>query len=163
MTPNTLTFIALCNEYCQTVEAAPNSEQREFVNSMLGLLPRIYITARALESDGALDEGFIDQALDEDSYNSIAEGLQVVMGEDDTFLEVFEEDMKYSDTPVAAAVSELLADLYQVCFNFIATVREAPEDVVASAVAATKEEFEMYWAQTLCNVLRPLNAIYYRQ
>ena len=163
MTPNTITFIALCNEYCQAIEAAPATETREFVNSMLGLLPRIYITARALEADGALDEGYIDQALEEDSYNTIAQGLQATMGEDDTFLEVFEEDMKYSDTPVASAVSELLADLFQVFYNFIATVREAPDDVVASAIAAVKEEFEMYWAQTLCNVMRPLNAIYFRQ
>lgn len=163
MTPNTLTYIALCNEYCQAIETASSAEQRDFVNSMLGLLPRIYITARSLDADGALDEGYIDQALDEDQYNSVVMSLQALMGEDDTFLEVFEEDMKYSDTPVAATVSELLADLFQEIYNFIETVRDAPDDVIASAVAASKENFEMYWAQTLCNVLRPLNMIYYRQ
>ncbi|MDE6301734.1 MAG: DUF5063 domain-containing protein [Muribaculaceae bacterium] len=162
MTPNTLTFIALCNEYCQAIEKSAGTEPRDFVNEMLGLLPRIYITARSLEADGALDEGYIDQALDEDTYNSVMTDLRALLGEDDTFLEVFEEDMKYSDTPVAAAVSELLADLFQVFYNFIETVRDATEDVVASAVAAAKEDFEMYWAQTLCNVLRPLNSIYYR-
>ncbi len=40
------------------------------------------------------------------------------MGEDDVFLETFEEDMKYSDTPVAASVSESLADIFQPLYNF---------------------------------------------
>lgn len=162
MTPNTLTFIGLCNEYCQAIENAAETESRDFVNNMLSLLPRIYITARALTADGALDEGYIDQALDENQYNNTAAVLQSVIGEDDTFLEVFEEDMKYSDTPVAATVSELLTDLFQVFYNFISTVRESTDDVIESAVAAAKEDFEMYWAQTLCNVLRPLNSIYYK-
>ena len=129
---------------------------------MLRLLPRIYITGADLAEDGAIDEGFIDQALDEDSYDRIRNTLQSLMGEDDTYLEVFEDDMKYSDTPLGASVSESLADLFQVFYNFLEAVREAPDDLVASAVSAVKEDFESFWAQTLCNVMRPLNTIYYR-
>ena len=41
------------------------------------------------------------------------------MAEEDIYLEVFLEDMKYSDTPISASVSENLADLYQEFFNLI--------------------------------------------
>ena len=162
MTNNTLAFTALCNEYCAALENAAATEPRDFVAEMLRLLPRIYITGADLAEDGAIDEGFIDQALDEDSYDRIRSTLQSLMGEDDTYLEVFEDDMKYSDTPLGASVSESLADLFQVFYNFLEAVRDAPDDLVASAVSAVKEDFESFWAQTLCNVMRPLNTIYYR-
>lgn len=162
MTNNTLAFTALCNEYCAALENAATAEPRAFVAEMLRLLPRIYITGADLAEDGALDEGYIDQALDEDTYDRVRNTLQALMGEDDTYLEVFEDDMKYSDTPLGASLSEGLADLFQVFYNFLEAVREAPDDLVASAVAAVKEDFESFWAQTLCNVMRPLNSIYYR-
>lgn len=161
MTPNTITFTALASEYCQALEGAPAADPREFTGTMLRLLPRIYITAADLDADGALDEGFIDQALDEDRYEAVRAGVSALLGEYDTYLEVFEEDMKYSDTPIAASISELLADLYQVFYNYIQTMRDAPEDLASSAVAAVKDDFATYWSQTLCNVLRPLNNIYY--
>lgn len=162
MTNNALAFTALCNEYCHAVENAPEAELRTFVATMLRLLPRIYISASDLTDEGALDEGYIDQALDEDSYNSVLSSMQALLGEEDTYLEVFEDDMKFSDTPIGASVAEGLADLFQVFFNYLEAVRDATDDLVASALVAVKEDFDQFWAQTLCNVMRPLNSIYYR-
>ena len=83
------------------------------------------------------------------------------MGAEDTYLEVFEEDMKYSDTPIAASVAEGIADIFQSCYNFVTMVRDAPEPLIADALEAMKEEFRNYWSQTLCNLLRPLNQLRY--
>lgn len=163
MTNNTLAFIALCNEYCAALENASAAEPRAFIADMLRLLPRIYISATDLTADGALDEGYIEPALDEDAYDSVRRSLQALLGEDDTYLEVFEDDMKYSDTPLAAGISESLADLFQVFFNFLEAVRDAPDGLIQSAVAAVKDDFSIFWAQTLCNVMRPLNSIYYNR
>lgn len=87
--------------------------------------------------------------------------MAALMGENDTYLEVFEEDMKYSDTPIAASVSEGLADLFQVFYNFIESVKDAPSYLVTAALASLKYDFENYWSATLCNVMRPLNHIKY--
>lgn len=160
MTNNTLAFIALCNEYCSALEGADATQKQQFVGNMLSLLPRIYITARDLEVDSLADAGYIDSTLDETAYDSVRRNLEYVMGEDDTYLETFENDMKYSDTPIAASVAESLADLFQVFYNFIETVRDAPQDLIDSAVAAVKEDFNYNWSQTLVNVLRPLNSAY---
>ena len=83
------------------------------------------------------------------------------MGPDDTFLETFEQDMKYSDTPIAASVSESLADIYQPLYNFIMIVRETEGSELVGAYLECHENFETYWSQTLCNVLRALNNIRY--
>lgn len=51
LSPNSLSFIALANEYCNAIEGVVGNERDEFVASMLKLLPRIYIVAGDLEQD----------------------------------------------------------------------------------------------------------------
>lgn len=165
---NQLAFIALANEYCSALESAGETMPGEFVASMLRLLPRIYISATDLRRSPEVVSRFEEQpylasSLDEDYYDSIRRSLESLLGEHDTYLEVFEEDMKYSDTPIAANISEGLSDLFQVLFNFLEMVRDASEDVTLDAIAAVASDFESYWAQILCNVMRPLNQIYCRQ
>lgn len=159
--PNTLAFIGLSNEYCVAVENARESERDDFVASMTRLLPRIYISASDLDADNQADS-YIDEALDEDYYDSVRRNIETLLGEDDSYLEVFEEDMKYSDTPIAASIAESLADIFQVLYNFLETVRDAPEDLINDAVTVVAEDFRHYWSRTLCNVLRALNAIRYQ-
>lgn len=162
MKNNTLAFIALSNEYCSAIENCEQAEsRRDFVGKMLSLLPRIYICTRDLESEDLAEEGYIDSILDENDYDSARRNIENLLGDQDTYLETFEDDMKYSDTPIGASVAEGLCDLFQVLYNFVETVRDAPEELILSAVAAVKEDFEYTWSKTLCNVLRPLNNIYY--
>lgn len=164
---NILAFIALANEYCSALETAAESQPYDFTGNMLRLLPRLYISATDLRKSpevmSRIDEpSYLESALDEDYYDSVRRSVEGLLGEHDTYLEVFEEDMKYSDTPIAANVSEGLSDLFQVFFNFLDMVREAPEEVTLDAVAAVSSDFESYWGQILCNVMRPLHQIYYQ-
>lgn len=161
MTPNSLAFIALCNEYCAAVENSAEADSRSFTDTMLRLLPRIYISASDLSADNMEEAMGLDSALDENHYDEVRNAMAALMGENDTYLEVFEEDMKYSDTPIAASVSEGLADLFQVFYNFIESVKDAPSYLVTAALASLKYDFENYWSATLCNVMRPLNHIKY--
>jgi len=134
---------------------------KEFTASMLRLLPRLYIAAADLTVDTGSDSAYLEPAMDEDYYEAMRRNVEYLMGPEDTYLEVFEEDMKYSDTPIAASISEGLADLLQVCYNFIETIKDAPESLVLDALKAMKEDFESYWSRILCNVLRALNHVYY--
>lgn len=157
---NALAFIALCNEYCAAIENAAMNEPSALINSMLRLLPRLYISAMDIKTDMLNDEGgYIAPALEEDVYDQLRQTLAGVIGEDDTYLEVFEEDMKYSDTPIAATISESLADLFQVFYDFLETVRDAPNELINEALTSVKESFASYWSQTLTNVLRAINAV----
>ena len=163
LAPNSLAFIALCNEYCQAVEQARESTREEFVATMLRQLPRIYISATdlKLEEDVLQEEAYIENVLDEQYYDSLRRHIENLLGEDDSYLEVFEEDMKYSDTPIAASISEGLCDIFQVMYNLLDVVRDAPDELVQSSLAAVKEDFETYWSRPLCNVLRALNHLRY--
>lgn len=88
--------------------------------------------------------------------------MENLLGPDDTYLEVFHQDMKYSDTPIAASIAEGVSDLFQVFYNFLETVRDATEDVVSGAVMAVADDFANYWSAILCNLLRAVNNIKYQ-
>ena len=162
LTPGALAFIGLANEYCQTTASAAASTPGEFTDRMRRLLPRLYIAATDLP-DSTGPEAEIDQAMDEDTYNDARSAIAALLGENDTYLEVFEQDMKYSDTPIAASISEGLADLLQVMYNFIMMVKDAPEPLIIEALEAVKADFGFYWSRILCNVLRALNQVKYNE
>ena len=152
---NSIAFISLCNEYCISIENAKETARDAFIDNMLRLLPRIYIAATDLQIDILEeDDQFIENILDEDYYDALRRNMEVLLGEDDVYLEVFEEDMKYSDTPVAASISEGLSDLFQVLYNFINTIRDSTDATVKLALVNVKDDFRSYWSATLCNVLR---------
>lgn len=157
LSPNCIAMLALANEYCRTLEQAPQMEKNQFIDTVLRLLPRVYISADDM-TRGLADQGFVAESfLDEDSYNAVRNGIAQLMGPDDTFLEVFVDDMKYSDEPIGASVSENLADIYQALFNAVEGARNATNDVIAGSLAACAQDFADYWGQTLCNVLRVLH------
>lgn len=160
MTNNALAFTALCNEYCAAVEDCFSTGRSRFVDTILRLLPRIYICANDRLTDMSTPEIDIDAYLDEATYNIVRQRIAQLMADEDTYLEVFLDDMKYSDTPIAATVSENLADLFQVFYNFLETIRDAPDNLVEASLAAIQTDFVDYWSQILCNVLRALNSIH---
>jgi hypothetical protein len=161
LTTNALAFIGLCNEYCSSIENAREAQRDDFVPAMLKLLPRLYIAATDLKENVDIEDTYINDALDEDYYEAMRRNVEFIMGEDDTYLEVFEEDMKFSDTPIAASIAEDLADIFQALFNFLETVKDAPEEIISGALSSIKEDFQHYWSERLCNVLRALNHVRY--
>lgn len=156
----------LAADYCSICQSASEMDKEELIDRMLDILPRIYWEFFDISTEDVVllgeDEFFADY-VDEDYYESIRRHLETVLGPDDTFLETFEEDMKYSDTPIAASIAESLADLFQPLFNFISVVKDTDGDRLEEAYMQCKEDFASYWSQTLCNVLRALNHLKYNR
>lgn len=155
----------LAVEYCSACENAREMEREDFIDRMLDLLPRLYWEFFDISADEMVSlEEFPDfnDYVDEDYYESVRRHIEVLLGPDDTFLETFEEDMKYSDTPIAASIAECLADIFQPLFNFVSIVKDTEGDRIVDAFLDCKGDFEAYWSQTLCNVLRALNHVKYR-
>ena len=160
LSPNELAFIALTNEYCQAIESAADHDRDSLVGAMTKLLPRIYITASDLDMN-VMTETFITSSLDEGAYDQVRDTLAQIMADEDVYLEVFLDDMKYSDTPISATVSENLADLYQEFYNLVQAVQYATSEDQSALIGLCYANFSDYWGQTLVNVLRALHNIKY--
>lgn len=156
---------ALCAQYCRTLEECRNMEKDDFIITMLDLLPRIYldfsVASGELYQEYEEEASYFSSYIDEDYYEGIRRNVEMLLGPEDTFLETFEEDMKYSDTPIASSISECLADIFQPLYNFISVVRETDGESAEAAFMECRENFESYWSQTLCNVLRAINYLRY--
>ena len=161
LSPTSLAFIALANEYCETIENCSNYSKQDFAETMLKLLPRIYISVVDIEPGLDFYDAIISPSLDEPSYDIVRNNIAAMMGEDDVYLEVFVEDMKYSDTPIATSVSENLADLYQEFYNLVASLQDLNTEDQRQLINICKDNFHEYWGQTLCNVLRALHSFKY--
>jgi hypothetical protein len=95
------------------------------------------------------------------AYDIVRNNVAFVMGEYDSFLDVFVEDMKYSDTPILSSVSENIADIYQDLKNFVCAYKDGTEEMRYDAIVMCKSNFEYYWGQRLVDVLRALHEINY--
>ena len=149
--------VAAATRFCIAVENAREMEKNAFVAEMTGSLPRLYVSFCETEAEETDDVFFPASYVDEDYYESVRRNMEALIGADDTYLETFEDDMKYSSEPIAASVAEGLADIFQDLYNFATAVKESEGEALERAYAECRENFHSYWSRTLCNVMRPLN------
>ena len=158
---NTLEFVTVALEYCAFVVHAPESGLFDFVDKSIKILPLLYLKATLLpelEEDEDVDLEF---SVTEEDYETIRSGLSVLLGERDSFLDTFHSDMQYSDTPIAATISENLADVYQDIENFISLYREGNEEVMHASIIKCYTNFREFWGQKLLNALKALHTVRY--
>ena len=80
--------------------------------------------------------------------------------EEDAYLSAQSQEMAYSDTPIAAFISEGLADVYQHVGNLLGILRDQNEEALLPAVGRCRYYFFEYWGQTLLESLTALHHIY---
>lgn len=159
---NSVEFVTVALEFCSFIERANEVEQSEFLAKINKLLPLLYLKVSLIE----YQPDYVDvpeQFVTEEDYNMVRTSLEGIIADKDTFLEVFVEDMKYSDTPISASISEELADIYQPLKDFLSVYSIGNEDTSRAALTICIEEFRQYWGQKVVNVMRPLHAICYAE
>jgi hypothetical protein len=104
-------------------------------------------------------EGYPERFVTESEYEEMRGIVAGLMGGDDAYLEVFVEDMRYSDEPITAFISENIADIYQEIKDLACNYQTREEAVMNDALVSCLEGFEQHWGQKLLNVLRPLHAL----
>ena len=152
-------FVTVAVQLCLYLEQIEGQDKSEFVEKMLCLLPLLYLKARLLPKATEELDGFPERFVSEQEYEDIRQKVAQCMGADDTYLEVFVEDMRYSDEPITAFVSENIADIYQEVKDLACNYQTREEAVMNDALVNCIEAFEQHWGQKLLNVLRPLHAV----
>lgn len=156
---NVIDFIAVAAELCHFLESEVEISRNEWVERILKLLPLLYVKTLLLPQASLLNDEVPPTFVREEDYARVVNRIAEVMGEEDTYLDVFVDEMKYSDRPISAFVSENLADLYQDIRNLVSVYQFELSDQMEDALAVCQENFMLYWGQKLVNVLRPLHAL----
>ncbi len=154
-------FVTVAAEYCAFIERSEGQKRTEFVDTLLKILPLLYIKASMIPECEVMSEDGLESFVTEDDYEVIRLNLQELLADRDDYLDVFVEDMKYSDTPIRKSIAEDLSDIYQVVKDFVCQFRSGLNETMHDALAQCREHFIGYWGQTLVNTMRALHEVKY--
>ena len=158
---NVIEFVAVAVETCGFLEDADNLSREKFVDKILKLLPLLYLKASLLPSCFLQGDGYLEECVTEELYSIIRMKVASVLAEKDDYLEVFNPDIQYSDTPMKKCISEDLADIYQDIKNFIFVFQLGLNETMNDALVKCQENFALFWGQRLVNTLRALHDVKY--
>lgn len=159
---NTVEFVTVAAEFCGFLERTPEMERVEFVDKSLKLLPLLYLKTSMLPECDTIDDMPLETFVTEGDYEHLRSLIANVMGEYDDYLEVFLDDMAYSDTSLKQNISEGLADIYQSLKDFVCIYQLGLDRTMNDALVRCKTQFEEYWGQRLVNVMRALHSVKYK-
>ncbi len=156
---NTVEFVTVAAEFCAYLERAESLRRKDFVDTILKILPLLYIKASMLPECEMMSDNEPETFVTEDDYEVLRYSLAALMGDKDDYLEVFMQDMQYSDTPITRLISEDLADIYQDIKNFVSVFQLGFDETMHDSLALCRDNFALYWGQTLVNTMRALHSV----
>lgn len=154
-------FAAVALEICRRLEHAASARRKDFIGAMLQLLPLLYLKSQTTLHFNNYGDVYLERSVTESDYDAVRNSVAAVMGGDDDYLDVFLDEMKYSDTPIHRTISEDMADIYQELRDFLNIYEQNFDESTAAALGELSDSFTERWGQTVVNVLRPLHEAMY--
>lgn len=160
---DSIEFVTVAVQYCAYLENFEAVTESDLTDKLTKILPLLYLKASLVPETDTVNDEEPEISVTEGDYNYISSKLYNVFLNNDTYLEVFLQDMKYSETPISASISEDLADIYQDLKNFATIFERGITENMNDALYACMENFRAYWGQKLVNVLRALHSLKYSE
>ena len=158
---NVIEFVTVAAEFCAFLERAESMKCSTFVDTSLKILPLLYLKASMLPKCETIGDEAPETYVTEEIYEILRINLAGLMGDKDDYLDVFVQDMVYSDQPIKKSISEDLADIYQDIKDFIFVFHLGLNETMNDSLAICQENFGMLWGQKLVNTLRALHDVKY--
>ncbi|HPW90013.1 MAG TPA: DUF5063 domain-containing protein [Paludibacteraceae bacterium] len=158
-TKDKLEFLTVAVETCKFLEHASELTKSDFVSKTTKLLPLLYLkTSMVQVSDDVFDDN-VERFVTEVEYAHLRSQLADLLGESDDYLDSFDANMLFSDTTLAATVSEDLADVYQSLKDYVGNCQVGDEQVMNDALFVCISDFKNYWGARLLGALRALHVV----
>ena len=154
-------FVAAANEFCKYAERAGDLKGKELLSILQRILPFIYLKASLLPPLKPVFEEGNEKFVTEDDWSRVNTTFRNRFGSADDYLEVFDDRMKDSDSPITVTISENMADIYQDLKDFIILYQTGTEEVMNDALWECRLNFENQWGQKLVNSLRAIHSALY--
>lgn len=155
----TLEFVTVAAEYCAQMEQCAGKTRSDFADTMLKLLPLLYMKARMLPSMDE-DASFLpDGQVSEDDYNYVRMNVYRIFGKDDQYEELTANEDMNTEESQWRSLSEDLADIYQPLRNFVFVYQQRLETCMPPALYEVEESFRQYWGTDLLCALKRLHTM----
>ena len=160
---NVIEFVTVAAEFCAFLERSEHIKRSTFVDTSLKILPLLYLKASMLPKCETIGDEALETYVTEEIYEILRINLSGLMADKDDYLDVFVQDMVYSDQPIKKSISEDLADIYQDIKDFIFVFQLGLNETMNDSLAICQENFGTLWGQKLVNTLRALHDVKYNQ
>lgn len=158
---NTVEFVTVATQFCAYIVQTEENNREDFAKVMLKLLPLLYLKASLLD-DQPENESYISVSyVTEELYESVRSALSTLLGENDNYLELYDDGSGLSEEVQAHSISEDLADLYQPLQNYLEAYRSGIEENMNNATAEVKNSFTLYWGQRLISAMSAMHRFIY--
>lgn len=158
---NVIEFVTVAAEFCKFIEQAEECSRKSFIDTSLKILPLLYLKASMIPACEMINDEVPETFVTEETYEIVRLNIQSKLADKDDYMDVFVEDMKYSDQPITRFISEDLADIYQDIKDFIFVFRLGLNETMNDALVICVENFKTYWGQKLVNTMRALHEAKY--
>lgn len=158
---NVVEFVTVANEFCMSIESVSQFTPAENLDRLQKLLPLLYLKASVLPKTESVIDDELEKFVSELDYNMLHQKWLQLLGENDSFHEVFDPNIQFGEETMRASLSENLLDVYQSLKNFITAYSIGNEDVMNDSLVECIFHFEEFWGQQLVNVLRAVHALLY--
>jgi len=152
-------FVTLAGEFCDSVENVRNFSAEENLRKMQLILPLLYMKAVLLPRTEQVLDDEPEKYVTEMDYNVLQQRWLEVLGENDSYYEVFDPDIQFREETATASISENLMDIYQDLKDFITSYSLGDESIMNDALYDCIYHFEEFWGQRLVNVLRAIHML----
>ena len=160
---NVLELVSIGADFCSLLEQSKLLKAKSVIKQMQTLLAELYMKGLSFDFSPMDNEMEYEHQVTEEDYNLIRNNVAACLGSYDDYLDVFLEDMKYSDKPILKTVSEDVADIYQDVRNFISAYEGGSEEVMFASLSEVLNNFRQYWGGRCLSVMRVLHEILYGQ
>jgi hypothetical protein len=157
---NVIEFVTVASEYCAFVENAVNVKKFEFIDKNLKLLSLLYLKTLVLPKVEQIHEEGNEKFVTEVDWQYVKNGIEIILGNDDVYLDFFDDDMKELPEPSTHSISENFADIYQDLKDFLNIYQLGIDDLMNDAIYECCQSFKQYWGFKIVNSLRMLHRIY---
>lgn len=155
-------FVAVAKEFCDFIEMSPQMQRKDFLFRLQKFIPLIYLKGSLLPINESEEGGGTEDIVTEENYNYLLGELHRLLGEHDEYLEVFDDNMQYSEAPVVHSISEKTCDIYQDLKNFVVVFRSGVPELIDEALWELNNNFELYWGKACAGILRAIHHAVYQ-
>ena len=156
---NVVEFITVASEFCGIIENVRKFSLEDNLKKMQLILPLLYLKAALLPNPAKLMEEELEKFVSEMDYNLQLQKWLEVLGEHDSFYEVFDPDIQFGEEITTASISESLIDIYQDLKDFLTSYSIGDELIMNDSLYDCVFHFEQFWGQRLVNVLRAIHML----
>ena len=149
-------FVDLASSYCSLIEHSDEYSTEDFMTRVREILPLLYHRGLGLPELEITDQD-IDGAISHDEWSEMFTSLQRKLGINDHYWEVYDPLKTDHDDPVAACLSDDLADIWRDLKDGLSHWTDCSAKARQQIVWNWHFSFHCHWSDHLVDALRVIN------